>query len=349
VIVSFFRLRTSTPQPSSTAFLGVKQVPVLLRGPQKVHVYSGILVQLTLGLGMLSWIEGWGDLRSISLCVVDAVLTSNMMVKVTNLLFFLQISAMAIFGLRHYLEVRIAKMEIKEGGGVVNYANEKGAAVRVLARTDTIKTFGFDTPSPPLPTEGFSKTTELKGSDEYQNGWPSGAREFGGDDKIVPQGPLTKPFKNYSLFPFDPRSYNPKLSAFIGNFPPIFSLPRLSPVKLSSESPVQHSSPSPLQRSFPSPTQVPPRSPVQISMPSPVQLSSQPPSAYGEYRDSWEVGSRPDVQNKKYQPSLNKKRNESFSRPFKGKEKEIDEAEEWFGMGKGEEKWLKEFGAFRRN
>jgi hypothetical protein len=326
VIVSFFRLRTPTPQPAPCAFASLRQLPALLKGPQKVHVYSGILVQLTLGLSMVCWIEGWNDLRSISLCVVDAVLSSSIMVKLTNLLVFLQIGAMAIFGLRHYLEVRIAKMEATKAKGgdiITDYVNEKIAACKAQAkahkRTDTIKTWGFDAAPPSLPSENVRRTAELLGREDSQIGWPSEVRRFGEEDPASPRAPAQNGLPHSTLFPSDARTYNPKLGGFEDDRSPRFPPP-----------------------------------PEQ-----PVGLASQPPSAYGDYRSSsiyeqsrvasYAVVVQPqrlDGRGISKNTGGNEVKKVTASRPFN--RREADEAEEWFGKGEGEEKWLKEFGPFRR-
>ena len=342
VIVTFFRLRTSTPEPPPSAFHGVKQIPALLKGPQKVYIYSSILVQITLGVGTVCWIEGWSDLRSISLCVVDAVLTANTMVKATNLLVFLQVSAMAIFGLRQYLEMRIAKLEAKaakEGDSEVHYAGEKGAGVRGAKRTDTMKTFGFDnTPTPPLPTR---QTTEFLGREDSQIGWPSQVRRIGEGDPPLPHASPPRPFENKTLFPSDPRTYNPKLGGFEEDLSPMFPPPPTMPVQLASRRPssaYEH---------------------YRASSGSLVRLASQPPSAYGHFRASSEIDPKgfpyavamqpqpPDAGGREKNTTGEVMRKESFSRPFDTIKRPTEE-DEWFGMAKGEEKWLKEFGAFRR-
>lgn len=243
VIVSFFRLRTTVPQPGPPAFRSVKELPKLLRGPQKVHVYSSILIQLVLGLGTVCWSEGWDDLRSITLCVVDAVLTSQLMVNVTTASMFLQFSATAILGLRHYLEVRIAKLEAA-GQKTEKFGDDFGdTKVKVRAvpvkRTSTMKTFGFEGEAPPLPPNAAKnearttvRTASLQGREDSQIGWPSQVRRFGEADTLpVPERPgVSNPFRDTVESPIVPpanttRIYNPKLGGYEDDRSPLFPPP----------------------------------------------------------------------------------------------------------------------------
>ncbi|KAH8698049.1 hypothetical protein GQ44DRAFT_779310 [Phaeosphaeriaceae sp. PMI808] len=219
VIVSFFRLRTSTPQPGPSAFRDIKQFPALLKGPQKVHVYSGALVQLTLTFGVISWVEGWNDFRSISLCIIDAVLTARIMVGLTNVLVFLQISVIGILALRQYLEIRIAKLEAQ--GAKAGVEIEKGT--RNIG-PDTIKIFGFDTTPLPLRSSpdqfqirNAARVASIHGYEDPKIGWPSQARRLGEADTLpLPARSISRDSVISSLAPStpSPRIYNPKLGGF---------------------------------------------------------------------------------------------------------------------------------------
>lgn len=219
VITSFMRLRTAAPIPPPSAFAGIKQLPKLLKGPHKIHLISAFFVQQTLAFGMISWIQGFSDLRSISLCVVDAILTAPAVVGLVNFVLFLQVSSMALLGLRAYFEQRIVKKEQElEKGDVTVVVEEK----RDLKRNDTIKTFGFDlsfnTDSPERPPLTERKTVDLLGREDSKIGWPSNVRKFGEEDAIPGRRSISvgsNPFIDPNDKPItSPRIYNPKLGGF---------------------------------------------------------------------------------------------------------------------------------------
>ncbi|KAF2676878.1 hypothetical protein K458DRAFT_436943 [Lentithecium fluviatile CBS 122367] len=301
IVVSLFRLRTTVPQPGPPAFINIKGVPALLKGPQKIHLYSGILVQNALGLGMFAWIQGWNDLRSISLCVVDAVLTANAVVGLTNLLLLLQISATAIFGLRHYLETRIAKMEKLEEkepgapGTVVDYGAEKLPGVHTnVKRSDTMKTFGFDNRPSPLPAT--RQTAELLGREDSQIGWPSQVRKFGEEDTLPVRDTSPNPFQTTMAQPIalvSPRVYNPKLGGFEDDQSPMFP-----PTKTEGQAREQVDERGDSFGDFRPSSEVDPESRF-VSYAVPLQ-----PQTQGEEGKM---------------PGGHIRRNESFSRPFEGR------------------------------
>ncbi|PVH99989.1 hypothetical protein DM02DRAFT_655863 [Periconia macrospinosa] len=118
VLVSFMRLRTAVPPPASSFFF-LKQLPALLKGPKKIYLFSSFLLQQTQVLGIVAFIEGFADVRSISLCTFDPVLTAPIVVGLMNIIIIVQVGAMALVGLRVYLERRIAGAEkrgIQNGG-----------------------------------------------------------------------------------------------------------------------------------------------------------------------------------------------------------------------------------------
>lgn len=221
VVTSYMRLGTTAPTPPPSAFVGIRQVPKLFKGPHRIHVISAFFVQQSLAFGMIAWIQGFSELRSVSLCVVDAILTAPAVVGIVNLVAFLQVSAMALLGLRGYLEQRIAKSEKSGVAGAGSI--EKGVHI---GRTDTIRTFGFDrAPSPELPPAPERKTAELLGREDSKIGWPSNVRKFG-DEETLP-GRVSPAGSNPFVDPTEaalvsPRVYNAKLGGFEDDRSPAF-------------------------------------------------------------------------------------------------------------------------------
>ncbi|KAJ4288941.1 hypothetical protein N0V90_011282 [Kalmusia sp. IMI 367209] len=221
VIVGFIRLRTTVPIPPPSAFLFRNQIAAM-KGPHKIHIIANILIQQTLAFGMISWIQGFSDLRSISLCVVDAVLTAPTVVGVLNLILFMQIGATSLLIARFILERRIAKNGAGEHGDVVYF--EKGGK-NDHKRTDTIKTFGFDSSpaSEPIPAR---RTADLLGKEDSRIGWPVDARKFGEEDPIAATVRDTStspnPFMNPAEQLVSPRVYNAKLGGFEDERSPAF-------------------------------------------------------------------------------------------------------------------------------
>ncbi|KAG9195272.1 hypothetical protein G6011_00392 [Alternaria panax] len=167
------RLRTELPHPDPSTFAGVKGPVALAKTPQRIYLISGISTQLLLGLGQFTFLQGFATLRAVSLCVVDAVLTST---SVAGL-----ISATALVGIRAWLEQHIAK---KETLGIKPMMT---AGFGRHGRSDTMATFGFDRKDPP-PALNFSskksklsqrKTDELKGSEDNGISTPFNFRKEG--------------------------------------------------------------------------------------------------------------------------------------------------------------------------
>ncbi|KAF2639454.1 hypothetical protein P280DRAFT_518874 [Massarina eburnea CBS 473.64] len=248
VVTSFMRLRSTSPAPGPAAFAPkIKTFPALFKGPSKIHVIAAVLVQLSLAFAMFSWIQGFTVLRSISLCVVDAVLTAPVLVGLMNAVLFVQISSTAIFIIRQYFENRIAKREAEIAkNGNVSYTendNEKG-----MIRVNTMKTFGFDeksiSPSPPpsfysqdRPGLQERNTAELLGHADSKIGWPVNARNLGEDDAL----PETHAQNTYSQGPnpfiddqmVSPSVYDSKIGGFGDDrsfiFPPLPPPPPIDP------------------------------------------------------------------------------------------------------------------------
>lgn len=138
---------------------------------------------------MLAWIQGFSLLRSISLCLVDAILTAPIVVGVVSFILFLQVGAMSLVGLRIWFEGRIGKkMQLKEAikGRVLELGSEKD-----LNRSDTMRTFGFNdanntnNASPESRSESRERNTrELLGREDSKIGWPSNVRKFGEEDTL---------------------------------------------------------------------------------------------------------------------------------------------------------------------
>jgi hypothetical protein len=184
VTVSFLRLRSTAPLPPPMVYAGIKGAIAGFKGESKIYVISALFHNLLLQFGMISWIQGFSILRSISLCIVDAILTAPTVVGLVSFLLFLQVGATSLVGLRIWFEQRIAKKEkLMAEGGVV----EKGSGGNpILQRSDTMKTFGFNEreASPERSESRMRNTTELKGREDSKIGWPSKVRKFGEEDTM---------------------------------------------------------------------------------------------------------------------------------------------------------------------
>lgn len=176
------RLRTELPHPDPSTFAGIKGPIALAKTPQRIYLISGISTQLLLGLGQLTFLQGFSTLRAISLCVVDAVLTSTSVAGLVSFVLMVQISATALVGIRAWLEQHIAK---KEAAGIKPTTTT--TAFGSHGRSDTMVTFGFDRKDPP-PALNFSsiksklsqrKTDELKGSEDTGISTPFNFRKEG--------------------------------------------------------------------------------------------------------------------------------------------------------------------------
>lgn len=149
-----------------------------MKGPHKIHVIANTLVQQVLAFGMIAFMQGWSDLRSMSLCIVDAFLTAPTLVGLLNILLMVQIGTNGLLLARFLLERRI----VKYGGGEHGKVELAGGDDQFNGRkrSDTMKTFGFD-PKPDSPTLE-RRTADLLGRQDSQIGYPTGARKLGEQD-----------------------------------------------------------------------------------------------------------------------------------------------------------------------
>jgi hypothetical protein len=190
-VTSIQRLNTTVTIPPPSAFLGIKQIPKLVRGPERVHFISAVLVQILLQIGTFAWAAGFSELRAISLCIVDAVLTAPTVVGGLTAVLFVQVGAMSIVGLRGWLEQRIAKKEKEESEGGLE-AMELGASKKKGKKSDTMKTFGFAThPSTEVQIKEIAQrpqlqernTGQLLGREDSKIGFPTNVRKIGEGDE----------------------------------------------------------------------------------------------------------------------------------------------------------------------
>ncbi|PVI01883.1 hypothetical protein DM02DRAFT_670923 [Periconia macrospinosa] len=177
ITASFIRLRTQAPPPPPSAFVGIKQLPALLKAPNKIHIISAMLVQLSLALSMMAWVQGFSILRTVSLCVVDALLIGPIVVPLVSVLTFVPFASAIMVILRQYFETQIAKL----GNSTTITYNEKSAAY------DTHPS--VRSPSPSSLTDDFRsrpQTKDLTGRPDSQISWPVRVRKWGEEDSIVP-------------------------------------------------------------------------------------------------------------------------------------------------------------------
>ncbi|KAJ4983546.1 hypothetical protein SVAN01_10962 [Stagonosporopsis vannaccii] len=176
------RLRSEALYPVPANFSGVKAPFALFKSPdQRIYIISGVLVQLLFALGQLTFINGFSALRSISLCLVDAILTSNAVAGLMGLLLMVQITATGMVGIRTWLEQHIAKRE--KAGIQPTTIIEAGGKVR----KDSIATFGFggtrsNAPAPldlQRPSLVQRNTEELKGFADEKISTPFNVRKEG--------------------------------------------------------------------------------------------------------------------------------------------------------------------------
>lgn len=176
---TFARLRSEALYPVSSTFSGVKAPLALFKSPdQRIYIISGIFIQLSFALGQLTFINGFSALRSISLCIIDAVLTSNAVAGLMGLLLMVQITAAGMVGIRTWLEQHIAKRE--KAGVQRTTIIEAGGKTR----KDSIATFGFggarSNAPPPLDLERLQRSTEeLKGFADEKISTPFNVRKEG--------------------------------------------------------------------------------------------------------------------------------------------------------------------------
>jgi hypothetical protein len=147
---TIIRLHSKALYPVPATFSGIKAPLALSRSPdQRIYLISGILIQLDFALGQITFVHSFSTLRSISLCVVDALLTSQSVAGLMILLLLVQIAAAGMIGIRTWLEQHIAKRE--EAGIQRTAMMEAGSKIRNDSK-GSIATFGFsDTHFNPLP------------------------------------------------------------------------------------------------------------------------------------------------------------------------------------------------------
>lgn len=198
------RLRSEALYPVSAYFAGVKAPFALFKSPdQRIYIISGILIQIVFALGQLTFINGFSALRSISLCIVDAVLTSNSVAGLMGLLLMVQITATGMVGIRTWLEQHIAK---REKAGVqrttIVEAGEK-------MRKDSIATFGFGgtRSNAPPPLNLQRNTEELKGFADEKISTPFNVRKEGATESTDFDNP-----RSLTLQPSSDLRDNPFLS-----------------------------------------------------------------------------------------------------------------------------------------
>lgn len=210
---SVFRLRSEALYPLPAAFSGIKAPIALFKSPeQKTYLISGILVQLSFALGQIAFMNGFSTLRSISLCVVDAVLTSNSVAGLMGLLLMVQITAAGMVGIRTWLEQHIAKRE--RAGVQRTTVIEAGQGVR----KDSIATFGFgntrsNIPAPlnlSRPSLSQRNTEELAGFADEKISTPYNVRKEGVSTEDYEPSPPTRP--QLSRQPSEGLRENPFLS-----------------------------------------------------------------------------------------------------------------------------------------
>lgn len=197
------RLHTSIPHPPPAAFAGIKTAIALAKTPSRIYLISGIFTQLLLALGQFAFIQGFATLRSISLCIVDAILTSVSVAGLISILLMVQISATALAGFRAWLEQHVAKQEAAGMRTVTMLeADEKGPRV-------SIQTFGFGDKDA-ISRSGRAgttlaspqrKTDELKGFEDVLIGTPFNVRK--GDSISSPYytQPYTSKMGDYNYSP----------------------------------------------------------------------------------------------------------------------------------------------------
>ncbi|KAL6708012.1 hypothetical protein ACN47E_003446 [Coniothyrium glycines] len=209
---SFSRLRTTLPHPASISFTGPKGAITLARTPSRIYLFSGVLIQLVLGLGQFAFIQGFATLRSISLCVVDAVLTSSAIAGLLSFVLMLQIGATVVAGFRAWLEQHIAKRSIAHGEPTVT-------TISVEARKPSFQSYTFDRKAAPpalnlsRPTLVQRNTDDLKGFEDGAISAPFNARREGSVSSPtgVPANVFSAGFPRHDN---SPRTYNPKLGGY---------------------------------------------------------------------------------------------------------------------------------------
>jgi hypothetical protein len=223
LVFTWRRLNSPVPQPSPVPTT-VKASIAVFKSPAKMYAWSALFVTLVLQFSAIAWIEGFSLLRSISLCVVDAILTSTILAGILMGVLFTQIGAMSVVALRMWIERRISTVN-PNGNTDANFVEKSGKKGK---KTDTIATFGFDTRTPlpsSTPTQSLSmaarpamqtrNTKELLGREDSDIGRPFHVKKFG-DEEALERDPFADPRTMTS-----PKVYDEKLGGFVEVVSPI--------------------------------------------------------------------------------------------------------------------------------
>lgn len=200
IVTNIRRLNTSIPLPS-TAF-SLRSVPKTFKSPLKIYLIPTILITLVTQLSSLTWVLGFTELRSISLCIVDAILTAPLTVAFVVAVLFLQVGAISLVGLRWWLERRLAHSSS-------SMAESKDNPEAGLKRA-SIRTFGFERSSRSVSIH--RDTQQLTGREDSKIGWPSNVRRVGDEAEEDRERRMSDPFQDPEN-PFNPTNvaYDEKL------------------------------------------------------------------------------------------------------------------------------------------
>jgi hypothetical protein len=182
VFFSVIRLRTQIEYPPIAYFAGVKAPFSLFKTEKRVFILSGFLTQLLLSLGQILVVNGFVTLRSISLCVVDAVLSSDVVFALAGVLLMAQLGTTGMTAVRAWLEQHIAK---RQAAGAENAVIlEKGEKNSVVTSTIERK---------PISNSGPA-TANLKGFADSKIGAPFNFRKEDAESDFSP--PYARNFSN---------------------------------------------------------------------------------------------------------------------------------------------------------
>lgn len=204
----------SSPPPAT--FAGIKAPIALAKTPSRIYLISGVLTQLVLAPEQFAFLQGFSTLRSISLCIVDAVLTSLAIAGLMSFVLMIQISATALAGIRAWLEQHIAKREA---------AGAERTTTVGSCEPVTVETFMFDKKDAPpkldlaatRPGLFQRKTEDLKGFEDGSSSSPFNVRKEGSihstfSDLVIPQDPFRS--SEDQLSQGNRRTYNPEMGGY---------------------------------------------------------------------------------------------------------------------------------------
>lgn len=145
---SILRLRTHLPEPPPSAFVGLGGAIATAKSPQRIYMISGVTTELSLILAQFAFSQGFASLRAISLCAVDAVLSSATVAIIVSFVLMIRVGATALAIFRAWLETHIAGQGaagIKPTTPILDASNADDAGdAGSQERIETIATFGFD-------------------------------------------------------------------------------------------------------------------------------------------------------------------------------------------------------------